>query len=94
MFLKAVKIPEGSPPDDSSQDVSSPDDGSSDNSSSDLFILFYFIIYKIDKEYYEFKTTQNPRSMDLSHCSKRLILIMEAPFLFWFAKVQIEFLKR
>ena len=50
-----------------------------------LFILFYFIIYKIDKEYYEYKTTQNPRSMDLSHCSKQksLILILEAPLLFW-----------
>ena len=48
------------------------------------FSRFYFIIYKIDKEYYEYKTTQNPRSMDLSHCSKKsLILILEAPFLFW-----------
>ena len=48
------------------------------------FIFFYFIIYKIDKEYYEYKTTQNPRSMDLSHCSKQksLILILEAPLLF------------
>ena len=49
---------------------------------SSNFILFYFIIYKIDKEYYELKTTQNPRSMDLSHCSKEsliLILILEAP---------------
>ena len=58
-----------------------------------LFYLFYFIIYKIDKEYYEYQTTQNPRSMDLSHCSKkRLILILEAPSCF--DKVQIEFLKR
>ena len=37
------------------------------------FILFYFIIYKIDREYYEYKTTQNPRSMDLSHCSKEKV---------------------
>ena len=35
-------------------------------------LFFYFIIYKIDKEYYEYKTTQNPRSMDLSHCSKKV----------------------
>ena len=59
------------------------------------FILFYFIIYKIDKEYYEYKTTQNPRSMDLSHCSKKsliLILILEAPLCF--DKVQIKLLKR
>ena len=35
-----------------------------------FYFYFYFIIYKIDKEYYEYKTTQNPRSMDLSHCSK------------------------
>ena len=52
----------------------------------DLFFLifFYFIICKIDKEYYEYKTTQNPRSMDLSHCSKKsliLILILDAPLL-------------
>ena len=42
-----------------------------DEEASNFFILFYFIIYKIDKEYYEYKTTQNPRSMDLSHCSKK-----------------------
>ena len=38
-----------------------------------LIFIFYFIIYKIDKEYYEYKTTQNPRSMDLSHCSKEQV---------------------
>jgi len=49
-----------------------------------IYFYFYFIIYKIDKEYYEYKTTQNPRSMDQSHCSKKsLILILEAPLLFW-----------
>ena len=37
-----------------------------------FYFIFYFIIYKIDKEYYEYKTTQNPRSMDLSHCSKKV----------------------
>ena len=37
---------------------------------NDIFI-FYFIIYKIDKEYYEYKTKQNPRSMNQSHCSKK-----------------------
>ena len=38
-----------------------------------FIFYFYFIIYKIDKEYYEYKTTQNPRSMDLSHCSKEKV---------------------
>ena len=59
-------------------------------SQKKIYFHFYFIICKIDKEYYEYKTTQNPRSMDLSHCSKKsliLILELEAPLLFCLAEI-------
>ena len=47
--------------------------------------LFYFIIYKIDKEYYELKNHTKPQVNGPKSLQQRksLILILEIPLLFW-----------